>query len=128
MTTAGLYATVVEVEDGDVLLEVAPDVVCRFTRAAVARIVSPPAADGPHDGDHDHDGDHNGDEADDHLHEHDTEDGGAAHGHVSDAAPADTTKRVDTTKRRDATGSQEQPDAGEPGEPDDPASGRGREG
>ncbi len=112
MTTAGLYATVVEVEDGDVLLEVAPDVVCRFARAAVARIVSSPEADGSHDGD----------EADDHIHEHDAEGGGAAHDHVSDGAP------VDMTKSRDATDGQEQPEGGKPGEPDDPASGRGTEG
>ncbi|WP_462185967.1 MULTISPECIES: preprotein translocase subunit YajC [unclassified Frankia] len=47
-TTAGLYATVVELEDGDVLLEVAPDVVCRFSRSAIARVISTP--DGAGDG------------------------------------------------------------------------------
>ncbi len=40
VTTAGLYATVVEVDGNDVLLEVAPDVVCRFTKAAVVRVVT----------------------------------------------------------------------------------------
>jgi preprotein translocase subunit YajC len=45
VTTAGLYATVVELVDGgDVLLEVAPDVVCRFSRAAVVRVVTPPGS------------------------------------------------------------------------------------
>ena len=42
MTTAGLYATVVEMDGADVLLEVAPDVVCRFSRNAIARVVSAP--------------------------------------------------------------------------------------
>jgi preprotein translocase subunit YajC len=46
MTTAGLYATVVEMEDGDLLLEVAPDVVCRFSRSAVARVISTPGGAG----------------------------------------------------------------------------------
>ncbi|CAJ60791.1 hypothetical protein FRAAL2142 [Frankia alni ACN14a] len=49
ITTAGLYATVVELEDGDVLLEIAPDVVCRFTRSAIARVISSPDADETHD-------------------------------------------------------------------------------
>ncbi|EIV93223.1 preprotein translocase subunit YajC [Frankia sp. QA3] len=50
ITTAGLYATVVELEDGDILLEIAPDVVCRFTRSAIARVISTPDADEAHDG------------------------------------------------------------------------------
>jgi preprotein translocase subunit YajC len=41
VTTAGLYATVEQVDGTDVLLEVAPDVVCRFTRAAIVRVVTP---------------------------------------------------------------------------------------
>lgn len=39
VTTAGLYATVVEVSDDAVMLEVAPGVVCRYAKLAVARIV-----------------------------------------------------------------------------------------
>jgi preprotein translocase subunit YajC len=50
VTTAGLYATVVEVDGGDVLLEVAPDVVCRFARTAITRVVSVPD-DGTQPGD-----------------------------------------------------------------------------
>src|SRR6185369_5763998 len=50
ITTAGLYATVVEIEDGDVLLEIAPDVVCRFTRSAIARIVSTSGQEGAEHG------------------------------------------------------------------------------
>ncbi len=43
MTTAGIHATVVAVEDGDVLLEVAPGVHVRFADAAVVRILDEPA-------------------------------------------------------------------------------------
>ncbi|WP_261557684.1 preprotein translocase subunit YajC [Frankia tisae] len=50
ITTAGLYATVVELVDGDVLLEIAPDVVCRFTRSAIARVISTPDDDEAQDG------------------------------------------------------------------------------
>jgi len=41
MTTAGLYATVAAVEDDVVLLEVAPGVVNRYAKGAVAREVTP---------------------------------------------------------------------------------------
>lgn len=49
MTTAGLFATVAAVEGDEVLLEVAPGVVCRYVRAAVARVVPPPAEELPPD-------------------------------------------------------------------------------
>ena len=42
MTTAGLFAEVQAVEDDQVHLEIAPGVVCRFSRAAVARVIDPP--------------------------------------------------------------------------------------
>ena len=42
MTRGGLYGTIVEVDGQDILLEIAPDVVCRFTRAAIGRVVSTP--------------------------------------------------------------------------------------
>ena len=48
MTTAGLFATVVSVGDDEVELEVAPGVVSRYARAAIARVI-PPGADGSHD-------------------------------------------------------------------------------
>lgn len=43
VTTAGLYATVVDVDEatGDVTLEIAPGVNARFDRRAVMRIVDP---------------------------------------------------------------------------------------
>jgi preprotein translocase subunit YajC len=40
MTTAGLFATVSTVQDESVVLEVAPGVMCRYTKAAVGRIVT----------------------------------------------------------------------------------------
>lgn len=41
MTTAGLYAEVQAVDGDQVHLEIAPGVVCRFSRAAVARVLDP---------------------------------------------------------------------------------------
>ncbi|MEX5634365.1 preprotein translocase subunit YajC [Parafrankia sp. FMc2] len=55
VTTAGLYATVVEQDGSDVLLEIAPDVVCRFGRNAIARVISTPDSESESDtadGDH----------------------------------------------------------------------------
>ena len=43
LTTAGLYATVVALEDDVVVLETAPGVTSRWARAAVARVLTPPA-------------------------------------------------------------------------------------
>ena len=40
MTRGGLYGTIVEIDGQDILLEIAPDVVCRFARAAIGRVVS----------------------------------------------------------------------------------------
>lgn len=40
MTTAGLHATVVAVEDDSVLLEIAPGVQTRWARAAVAKVLT----------------------------------------------------------------------------------------
>jgi preprotein translocase subunit YajC len=40
-TTAGMYATVVAVEDNDVILEVAPGVEVRYLRRAIAEVVTP---------------------------------------------------------------------------------------
>ena len=45
MTTAGLYATVVAVDDDVIVLETAPGVTSRWARAAVSRIVDDPAAE-----------------------------------------------------------------------------------
>ena len=43
MTTSGLYGTVTAVDDQDLHLEVAPGVVLRFARGAVAKQISDPA-------------------------------------------------------------------------------------
>jgi preprotein translocase subunit YajC len=40
-TTAGMYATVVAIEDGDVVLEVAPGVNIRYMRRAIMDVVPP---------------------------------------------------------------------------------------
>jgi preprotein translocase subunit YajC len=51
-TTAGMYATVVSVEDGDVILEVAPGVEARFMRRAIMDVVpddTQPEYDEPED-------------------------------------------------------------------------------
>lgn len=44
MTTSGIYATVVELTDSEVLLEVADGVTLRFAKAAVSRVVTPAGA------------------------------------------------------------------------------------
>jgi preprotein translocase subunit YajC len=58
-TIAGLFATVTEVEDDSVILEIAPDVHCRYLKSAIAAVLSTGDED-----EHDHDGD----EHDDHDH------------------------------------------------------------
>nr|MDT0667566.1 preprotein translocase subunit YajC [Micromonospora sp. DSM 115978] len=45
VTTSGMYGTLVEIDGGDALLEIAPDVVVRFSRAAIVRVVPPPPGD-----------------------------------------------------------------------------------
>jgi preprotein translocase subunit YajC len=46
-TTAGMYATVVDVDGDDVILEVAPGVEVRYMRRAIMEVISP--ADAPED-------------------------------------------------------------------------------
>jgi preprotein translocase subunit YajC len=41
MTTTGLFATVIAVEDDDVILEVAPGIETRWIKAAIGRVVTP---------------------------------------------------------------------------------------
>ncbi len=114
VTTAGLYATVVEVDDGDLLLEVAPDVVCRFARGAVARVVSSPDTETPdHEGhDHDHEGhdhDHEGHHHDETVVDHPADDTEAG-GRGSDEPHIDMTKNI----------SQDESDREKPDHPDEP--------
>ncbi|MEU8360549.1 preprotein translocase subunit YajC [Nonomuraea sp. NPDC048882] len=48
MTTTGLFATVVAVDNEDVILEVAPGIETRWVKAAIGRVVTPgdaPASD-----------------------------------------------------------------------------------
>jgi preprotein translocase subunit YajC len=51
MTTAGLFATVVSVEDDGVVLEIAPGVHCKYARAAVSRVLDAPEGAEPLDDD-----------------------------------------------------------------------------
>ena len=39
MTTAGLFGTLSGIEDNEVLIEIAPGVVCRYVRAAIAKVI-----------------------------------------------------------------------------------------
>jgi preprotein translocase subunit YajC len=51
MTTAGLFATVIAVEDDGVVLEVAPGVHCKYARAAISRVLDAPEGAEPLDDD-----------------------------------------------------------------------------
>ena len=42
MTTAGIYGTVVEIDDDDVSIEIAPGVVIRAVKAAIGRVLDEP--------------------------------------------------------------------------------------
>jgi preprotein translocase subunit YajC len=50
MTTAGIHATVLSVEEGVVVLEIAEGVAVRFVDAAVVRLLDEPATSRPTDG------------------------------------------------------------------------------
>ena len=52
-TTAGMYATVVAVEDPDVILEVAPGVEVRYMRRAIMEVVADPSETGYAEADED---------------------------------------------------------------------------
>jgi preprotein translocase subunit YajC len=69
-TTAGMYATVVEVDGDDVVLEVAPGVEVRYMRKAVMDVVSP--GDAPEDVAEDVDVSDEADEAEEPLDEGET--------------------------------------------------------
>ncbi|OLT29080.1 preprotein translocase subunit YajC [Nocardiopsis sp. CNR-923] len=47
MTKAGIFATVVEVNEQDVLLEIAPGTRIRMLKAGVGEVITPPADDTP---------------------------------------------------------------------------------
>ena len=73
MTTAGLFAEVQAVEDDQVHLEIAPGIVCRYSRAAVARVLDPPD-DAPMELNNEANTETNGD-TDTDLHDRDGRDG-----------------------------------------------------
>jgi preprotein translocase subunit YajC len=67
-TTAGMYATVVEVDGDDVVLEVAPGIEVRYMKRAIMDVVSPGdpvAEEETYDGDAEDDG--SAEELDDHV-------------------------------------------------------------
>jgi preprotein translocase subunit YajC len=87
-----LYATVVETDGADVLLEIAPDVVCRFSRGAIARVVGPQSGEhGEHEG-HGSSGEH--DVPDDEP----GHDGGSAEHGTEGATGVDRTGDAETPK------------------------------
>jgi preprotein translocase subunit YajC len=49
-TTAGMYGTVTAVEDGDVVIEVAPGVEIRYMKRAIMDVLSDAPDGNPHDG------------------------------------------------------------------------------
>ncbi len=53
MTTAGLFATVIAIEDDGVILEVAPGVYSKYARQAVSRVLDAPDGAEPLDDDED---------------------------------------------------------------------------
>lgn len=62
-TIAGLFATVTEVEDDTVVLEIAPDVHCRYLKSAIAAVLTT-GEDGEDEHEDEHDGDGDGVSAD----------------------------------------------------------------
>lgn len=86
-TTAGMYATVVDVDGDDVILEVAPGVEVRYMRRAVMDVVSPGEAEDTVDEDEVADDDESrADEADTDVEQE------TAHTDVHDAEETDTPK------------------------------------
>ncbi|RBQ14597.1 preprotein translocase subunit YajC [Spongiactinospora rosea] len=61
VTTAGMFATVVALDDEDVILEIAPGVEARFMKGAIGRVITPVAEE--HD-EHDEKEDVAGDDED----------------------------------------------------------------
>ncbi len=61
MTTAGLFATVHEVTDDEVYLEVAPGVVQRYVKGAIAKVITPVEPELELDSDHSDDDHHDDD-------------------------------------------------------------------
>lgn len=59
-TIAGLFATVSEVEDDSVILEIAPGVHSRYLKSAIAAVLSTGEDDGDHDDDDEDEDDHDG--------------------------------------------------------------------
>jgi preprotein translocase subunit YajC len=55
VTVGGLYGTIQSLDDETVMLEIAPDVVARYARPAISRVVTPAASQSSGDSDDDDD-------------------------------------------------------------------------
>jgi preprotein translocase subunit YajC len=99
-TIAGLYATVTEVEDDSVILEVAPDVHCRFVKSAIAAVLSSGDEDGEADDEHEDDAEA---EAGDDVVKLEKKPEAAEDSEAEDTKTVDVTKSEGTTKSEGAT-------------------------
>lgn len=95
MTTAGLFATVVAIEDDAVVLEIAPGVEARFVKQAIGQVLDDSSAEE----------DTEADEEEEELHEAEETDQAEARtsaGDAKDALPADTIEPKTAEERASA--------------------------
>jgi preprotein translocase subunit YajC len=91
-TTAGMYATVVEVDGDDVVLEVAPGVEVRYLKRAIMEVIAPGDAEAAEDGGFSEPEDVHDEEADgtaDHVGGVNSAEKGLADSHDDDLAKSD---------------------------------------
>ena len=105
-TTAGMYATVVDVDGDDVVLEIAPGIEVRYMKRAVMDVVSGPEDDvAPADeadaGYYDADDAEHADDADDVDDAHDADDTAHANGSGPSADPEETAYEQATGTKKD---------------------------
>lgn len=122
VTTAGMYATVVEIDDAGVLLEIAPGVEVRYVRQAISRVVdnelvAEPVDGAPIDEEYADDEYASDEDASDEYAEDGTE-GGTEGGQLGDdeqaAGPGGGATAVDLSKGRDGTVSDPARDPADP--------------
>lgn len=123
VTTAGMYATVVEIDDAGVLLEIAPGVEVRYVRQAISRVVDNELVAEPVDGapideeyaddEYASDEDASDEDASDEYAEDGTE-GGQLGDDEQAAGPGGGASAVDLSKGRDGTVSDPARDPADP--------------
>lgn len=102
-TTAGMYATVVEVDGDDVVLEVAPGIEVRYLKRAIMDVVSP---GDPVEDTYDADAEGDAEDADaEQYGEDDSEDGVNAESEVDE--PSESDEDVDSDAYEKATGTKQ---------------------